>query len=33
MLLVGRQTFADFRSFWPAELDRIDAHLDRVTAP
>jgi len=33
VLLLGRQTFEDFRSFWPLQTDDrtgIGAHLDRV---
>jgi dihydrofolate reductase len=30
VLLLGRQTFEDFRSFWPQRTDSIAAHLDRV---
>jgi dihydrofolate reductase len=33
VLLLGRQTFEDFRSFWPQQTDDetgITAHLDRV---
>ena len=33
VLLLGRQTFEDFRSFWPHQVDDqsgIAAHLDRV---
>lgn len=33
VLLLGRQTFEDFRSYWPLQLDDttgVAAHLDRV---